>query len=93
MISNLRWSQTFLDPSWSHLVIRQTEIQTLDDFFNLMLRTRDVRRAIVERVLKGIPIRPHFSISLQNAKESLELACLPGTLKIIKLKAVAGKKI
>uniref|UniRef100_A0A914MQR4 alpha,alpha-trehalose-phosphate synthase (UDP-forming) n=2 Tax=Meloidogyne TaxID=189290 RepID=A0A914MQR4_MELIC len=77
-----RWSQTFLDPSWSHLVIRQTDVTTLDDFFNLMLRTRDVRRAIVERVLKGIPIRQHFAISLQNAKESLELACKPDCFKI-----------
>ncbi|CAK5081705.1 unnamed protein product [Meloidogyne enterolobii] len=77
-----RWSQTFLDPSWSHLVIRQTDVTTLDDFFNIMLRTRDVRKAIVERVLKGIPIRQHFAISLQNAKESLELACKPDSFKI-----------
>uniref|UniRef100_A0A1I8B9V0 alpha,alpha-trehalose-phosphate synthase (UDP-forming) n=1 Tax=Meloidogyne hapla TaxID=6305 RepID=A0A1I8B9V0_MELHA len=81
-IMYFRWSQTFLDPSWSHLVIRQTDVNTLDDFFNLMLRTRDVRRAIVERVLKGIPIRQHFAISLQNAKESLELACKPDSSKI-----------
>ena len=64
-------------------------MRSLDDFFNLMLRTRDVRRGIVERVLKGIPIRPHFGISLQNAKESLCLACNPGT-RIIKLKAGTG---
>jgi hypothetical protein len=55
-----------------------------------MLRTRDVRRGIVERVLKGIPIRPHFTISLQNAKESLELACEPGFDRILKLKAITG---
>ncbi|KAL3083423.1 hypothetical protein niasHS_011225 [Heterodera schachtii] len=84
-----RWSSTFLDPSWSHQVIRQIQVTTLDDFFNLMLRTRDVRRGIVERVLKGIPIRPHFSISLQNAKESLEISCLPGTSQI-RLRATAA---
>ncbi|KAH7698921.1 Protein TPS-2, partial [Aphelenchoides avenae] len=54
-------------------------IKDLDDFYSLMMRTRDVRRQIVERVLKGIPIRSHFSISLSNAKESLLLACQPGT--------------
>nr|CAH18869.1 putative trehalose 6-phosphate synthase [Aphelenchus avenae] len=74
-----RWSTAFLDPGWSHLVIRQSEIKDLDDFYSLMMRTRDVRRQIVERVLKGIPIRSHFSISLSNAKESLLLACQPGT--------------
>uniref|UniRef100_A0A914HFI8 alpha,alpha-trehalose-phosphate synthase (UDP-forming) n=1 Tax=Globodera rostochiensis TaxID=31243 RepID=A0A914HFI8_GLORO len=83
-----RWSATFLDPSWSHQVIRQMQVTTLDEFFNLMLRTRDVRRGIVERVLKGIPIRPHFSISLQNAKESLKLSCEPGTSQI-RLRATA----
>lgn len=48
-----RWSQAFLDPGWSHLVIRQTEVKTLDDFYTVMMRSRDVRRQIVERVLKG----------------------------------------
>lgn len=48
-----RWSQAFLDPGWSHLVIRQTPVETLDDFYTLMMRSRDVRRQIVERVLKG----------------------------------------
>ncbi|CAD5217264.1 unnamed protein product [Bursaphelenchus xylophilus] len=70
-----RWSAAFLDPGWSHLVIKQSEVQTLDDFYTLMMRSRDVRRQIVERVLKGIPIRSHFGISLNNAKESLSLAC------------------
>ena len=70
-----RWSTAFLDPGWSHLVIHQCEVKTLDDFYTLMMRTRDVRRQIVERVLKGIPIRPHFGISLNNAKESLLQAC------------------
>lgn len=74
-----RWSTSFLDPSWSHLVIRTSEITTLDSFFQLMMSTRDVRRSIVERVLKGIPIRSYFSISLRNAKESLEMACRPNT--------------
>lgn len=45
----------------------------------MMMRTRDVRRQIVERVLKGIPIRSHFGISLNNAKESLLLSCKPET--------------
>lgn len=31
------------------------------------------------RVLKGIPIRPHFGISLSNAKESLLQACEPNS--------------
>uniref|UniRef100_A0AC35FDQ1 Trehalose-6-phosphate phosphatase helical bundle domain-containing protein n=1 Tax=Panagrolaimus sp. PS1159 TaxID=55785 RepID=A0AC35FDQ1_9BILA len=70
-----RWSAAFLDPGWSHLVIHQQDIKTLDDFYTMMMRTRDVRRQIVERVLKGIPIRPHFGISLSNAKESLLQAC------------------
>lgn len=63
-----RWSAAFLDPAWSHVVIRQTDIVTLEDFNKLMQRSRDVRRQIVERVLKGIPIRSHFCISLNNAK-------------------------
>uniref|UniRef100_A0A915E0S4 alpha,alpha-trehalose-phosphate synthase (UDP-forming) n=1 Tax=Ditylenchus dipsaci TaxID=166011 RepID=A0A915E0S4_9BILA len=80
-----RWSAAFLDPAWSHVVIRQVDIVTLEDFNKLMQRTRDVRRQIVERVLKGIPIRSHFSISLSNAKESLLQACQHGTT-IIHLK-------
>lgn len=43
------------------------------------MKTRNVRRQIVGRVLKGIPIRSHFAISLRNAKESLEQICKPGT--------------
>ncbi|CAI5442330.1 unnamed protein product [Caenorhabditis angaria] len=74
-----RWSSAFLDPSWTHQVIRPTQIDTLDDFFSLMMKSRDVRRQIVARVLKGVPIRSHFSISLRNAKESLENTCKPGT--------------
>lgn len=74
-----RWSSAFLDPSWTHEVIRPTQIETLDDFFSLMMKTRNVRRQIVGRVLKGIPIRSHFAISLRNAKESLEQICKPGT--------------
>ncbi|CAB07584.3 Alpha,alpha-trehalose-phosphate synthase [UDP-forming] 2 [Caenorhabditis elegans] len=74
-----RWSCAFLDPSWTHEVIRPTQVETLDDFFSLMMKTRNVRRQIVGRVLKGIPIRSHFAISLRNAKESLEQICKPGT--------------
>ncbi|VDN40842.1 unnamed protein product [Gongylonema pulchrum] len=40
-----------------------------------MLQTRNVRRQIVERVLKGIPIRTHFAISLKNAMDSMALSC------------------
>uniref|UniRef100_A0A1I7WNV9 Glyco_transf_20 domain-containing protein n=1 Tax=Heterorhabditis bacteriophora TaxID=37862 RepID=A0A1I7WNV9_HETBA len=39
------WSSAFLDPSWTHEVIRPSEV-----------------------VLKGMPIRPHFALSLENAK-------------------------
>uniref|UniRef100_A0A0N5C3U1 alpha,alpha-trehalose-phosphate synthase (UDP-forming) n=1 Tax=Strongyloides papillosus TaxID=174720 RepID=A0A0N5C3U1_STREA len=78
-----RWSTSFLDPAWSHQVIKLSDIKTLDDFYKLMMRTRDIRRQIVERVLKGIPISEHFSISLINAKESLIHACKPGTTQII----------
>ncbi|CAI4231008.1 unnamed protein product [Auanema sp. JU1783] len=70
-----RWSSAFLDPSWTHQVIRPQQIETLDDFYSLMMRTCNVRRQIVDRVLKGIPIRAHFAISLRNAKESLENSC------------------
>ncbi|KAI1727493.1 glycosyltransferase family 20 domain-containing protein [Ditylenchus destructor] len=80
-----RWSAAFLDPAWSHVVIRQVDVVTLEDFNKLMQRSRDVRRQIVERVLKGIPIRSHFAISLSNAKESLTLACKQGST-IIHLK-------
>lgn len=44
-----RWSAAFLDPGWSHLVIHQQDIKTLDDFYTMMMRTRDCRRQIVER--------------------------------------------
>lgn len=49
------------------ILINLFKVQTLDDFFGLMMRTRFVRRQIVERVLKGIPIRSHFAVSLKNA--------------------------
>ena len=38
------------------------------DFYILMAKTAQVRRQIVEVVLKGLPIRPHFALSLENAK-------------------------
>ncbi|KAK6738667.1 hypothetical protein RB195_020654 [Necator americanus] len=78
-----RWSAAFLDPSWTHLVIRPMQVNTLDDFFSLMMRTRNVRRQIVDRVLKGIPIRPHFAISIRNAKESLENSCGPDSHTLV----------
>ncbi|VDN03924.1 unnamed protein product [Thelazia callipaeda] len=72
-----KWSAAFLDPSWTHQVIRPIEarVKTLEDFFTIMLQTRNVRRQIVERVLKGIPIRSHFAVSLKNALDSLALSC------------------
>uniref|UniRef100_A0A914ZRG6 alpha,alpha-trehalose-phosphate synthase (UDP-forming) n=2 Tax=Parascaris univalens TaxID=6257 RepID=A0A914ZRG6_PARUN len=72
------WSAAFLDPSWTHQVIRPLDVKTLDEFYGLMMRTRNVRRQIVERVLKGIPIRSHFAISLKNAMDSLALSCEAG---------------
>ncbi|MFH4974615.1 hypothetical protein AB6A40_001324 [Gnathostoma spinigerum] len=77
-----KWSAAFLDPSWTHQVIRPTEVKTLDDFYNLMMRSRNVRRQIVDRVLKGIAIRSHFAISLKNAMDSLALSCRPKTTVI-----------
>ncbi|EFO25169.2 trehalose 6-phosphate synthase 1 [Loa loa] len=84
------WSTAFLDPSWTHEVIRLTEVKLLADFYQLMDKTCQVRRQIAERVLKGIPIRAHFSVSLENAKASLENSCVPGTHTLILETAAAG---
>ncbi|KAK6057056.1 trehalose-6-phosphate synthase domain protein [Cooperia oncophora] len=70
------WSSAFLDPSWTHEVIRPTEIRQIADFYMLMAQTAQIRRQIVEVVLKGMPIRPHFALSLENAKNSLENCCM-----------------
>ena len=75
-----KWSATFLDPSWSHDVIRVSPITTINDFYSLMFQTRNVRRQIVERILKGIPIRNHFPLSLEKAKESLLTSAASGTI-------------
>nr|AHY24645.1 synthase trehalose-6-phosphate [Anisakis simplex] len=77
------WSTAFLDPSWTHEVIRPTELKLLADFYHLMDKTCQVRRQIAERVLKGFAIRPHFGVSLENAKSSLENSCLTGTHKLV----------
>uniref|UniRef100_A0A915PGY4 alpha,alpha-trehalose-phosphate synthase (UDP-forming) n=1 Tax=Setaria digitata TaxID=48799 RepID=A0A915PGY4_9BILA len=74
-----KWSAAFLDPAWTHQVIRPTEVKTLEDFYTIMLQTRNIRRQIVERVLKGVPIRTHFAISLKNALDSLKLSCETNT--------------
>uniref|UniRef100_A0A0R3RPV4 alpha,alpha-trehalose-phosphate synthase (UDP-forming) n=1 Tax=Elaeophora elaphi TaxID=1147741 RepID=A0A0R3RPV4_9BILA len=74
-----KWSTAFLDPSWTHEVIRPIEVKTLEDFYTIMLQTRNVRRQIVERVLKGIPVRSHFAISLKNALDSLKRSCKANT--------------
>nr|AEX60788.1 trehalose-6-phosphate synthase [Ascaris suum] len=77
------WSTAFLDPSWTHEVIRLTELKLLADLYQLMDKTCQVRRQIAERVLKGIAIRQHFGVSLENAKSSLESSCVPGTHKLV----------
>ncbi|KAK0396416.1 hypothetical protein QR680_001709 [Steinernema hermaphroditum] len=69
------WSSAFLDPSWTHDVIRPTEVLQLADFYQLMDKTCHIRRQIVERVLKGIAIRTHFKLSLENARDSLLNSC------------------
>ncbi|GMR36829.1 hypothetical protein PMAYCL1PPCAC_07024 [Pristionchus mayeri] len=78
-----RWSTAFLDPRWTHHVIKKIQIETIDDFFSLMIRTRHIRRQIVERVLEGVPIRQHFCISLTNARDSLLASTAsPNTLRV-----------
>ncbi|CAI2357490.1 unnamed protein product [Caenorhabditis sp. 36 PRJEB53466] len=72
------WSDQFLDPKWTHEVISKTEIKQLGQFYRLMGRTAQVRRQIVECVLKGLPIRPHFMYSLENALDSLKTSCREG---------------
>lgn len=44
------------------------QIKLLADFYQLMDKTCQVRRQIAERVLKGLVLRPHFTVSLENAK-------------------------
>ncbi|CAD6189435.1 unnamed protein product [Caenorhabditis auriculariae] len=77
------WSTAFLDPGWTHEVIRMSNIKQLADFNVMMAKTAQVRRQLVELVLKGVPIRPHFQKSLENAKTSLENSCEPGTSKLV----------
>ncbi|VDK31045.1 unnamed protein product [Gongylonema pulchrum] len=84
------WSTAFLDPSWTHEVIRLTELKLLADFYQLMDKTCQVRRQIADRVLKGIAIRAHFAVSLENAKASLENSCDPGTHTLTLETASAG---
>lgn len=50
------------------IVKKKIQLNLLADFYQLMDKTCQVRRQIVERVLKGIPIRPQFGVSLENAK-------------------------
>nr|CDQ06812.2 Bm8807 [Brugia malayi] len=87
-----KWSAAFLDPSWTHQVIRSVEVKTLEDFYTIMLQTRNVRRQIVERVLKGIPMRNHFAISLKNAFDSLARSCEANTT-ILNLKTASDESI
>lgn len=84
-----KWSTGFLDANWAHDVIQPSAVSTLDDFYSLMLRTRDIRRQIVSRILKGAPIRPHFVVSLRNAKQCLESSCTEGTT-MLSLKVASG---
>ncbi|CAJ0922704.1 unnamed protein product, partial [Mesorhabditis belari] len=74
------WSTAFLDPSWTHEVIRMTTVSQLSDFFVLMEKTAQVRRQIVESVMKGLPIRQHAQLSLEN--NSLENSCKYGTTQM-----------
>ncbi|CAB3400282.1 unnamed protein product [Caenorhabditis bovis] len=78
-----QWSSAFLDPSWTHEVISKTEIKQLADFYILMGRTAQIRKQIVDAVLKGLPLRPHFALSLENAKNALENSCAEGTNLLI----------
>ncbi|WKY16973.1 hypothetical protein Q1695_001522 [Nippostrongylus brasiliensis] len=77
------WSSAFLDPSWTHEVIRPSEIRQIADFYMLMAQTAQIRRQIVEVVLKGMPIRPHFALSLENAKNSLEKSCMADSNRLV----------
>ncbi|CAL2049163.1 unnamed protein product [Caenorhabditis brenneri] len=86
------WSDQFLDPKWTHEVISQSEIKHLGQFFGLMSRTAQVRRQIVECVLKGLPIRPHFGYSLENAKNTLETSCKEGTKLLLETDDDSGER-
>lgn len=84
-----RWSSNFLDPSWTHDVVQVARLRTLQDFHDLLFAARNVRRVIVERVLNGHAIRPHFGISLNNVRKSLENSLDPKT-KLLTLTASKG---
>ncbi|KAF1746970.1 hypothetical protein GCK72_023428 [Caenorhabditis remanei] len=86
------WSDQFLDPKWTHEVISQCEVKQLGQFYALMSRTAQTRRQIVECVLKGLPIRPHFAISLENAKNSLETSCAEGTKLTLEADEESGEE-
>ncbi|KRX14197.1 Alpha,alpha-trehalose-phosphate synthase [UDP-forming] 2 [Trichinella nelsoni] len=75
-----KWSGAFLDYSWTHEVIEPVEVTSLAEFYSLMFQTRTVRRQIVERVVRGCPIRARFSISLKNVRASLKAACKQGNV-------------
>lgn len=47
-----KWSESFLDPSWTHDVIQVATVKSLKAFYSLMFQTRNIRRQIVQRVLK-----------------------------------------
>lgn len=50
-----------------------------------MDKTCQVRRQIAERVLKGIAIRAHFSVSLENAKVCKPMISLHFSFYIINI--------
>uniref|UniRef100_A0A915L807 alpha,alpha-trehalose-phosphate synthase (UDP-forming) n=1 Tax=Romanomermis culicivorax TaxID=13658 RepID=A0A915L807_ROMCU len=89
-----KWSANFLDPSWTHEVVQFTNLKTLKDFHSLFAQLRNVRRLIVQRVLNGQPLRPHFAISLRNVRQSLEQSLDPQT-RLLTLAAsdAAGAKM
>uniref|UniRef100_A0A915J2R3 Trehalose-6-phosphate phosphatase helical bundle domain-containing protein n=1 Tax=Romanomermis culicivorax TaxID=13658 RepID=A0A915J2R3_ROMCU len=74
-----KWSDNFLDPSWTPDVVQVTTLKTMKDFNLLFAQLTNVRRKIVQRVLNGQSLRPHFAISLRNVHQSLEQSLDPQT--------------
>uniref|UniRef100_A0A0K0E6E6 alpha,alpha-trehalose-phosphate synthase (UDP-forming) n=1 Tax=Strongyloides stercoralis TaxID=6248 RepID=A0A0K0E6E6_STRER len=85
----VEWSTSFLDPSWTHEVIRVSELKTLSDFYVLMEKSCKLRRQIVENILKGIALKSHFDISLKNAKETLEKSSVDEHFLLLKTESIS----
>uniref|UniRef100_A0A0N5A5X7 alpha,alpha-trehalose-phosphate synthase (UDP-forming) n=1 Tax=Parastrongyloides trichosuri TaxID=131310 RepID=A0A0N5A5X7_PARTI len=84
----VEWSTSFLDPSWTHEVIRISELKTLSDFYVLMEKTCKLRRQITENILKGLALKSHFDISLKNARDTLEKSIKEDGLLHLKTESV-----